>query len=162
MIADQGVAGRWIKGAVDFAIIVPESLQFILNIGYDFVGWETVITVDRAIIDIVGVVRIIAPARVPPTTPPAPPTEIDEDDGIAMMVPPILTVIIMAPLAVILLRLGKARWVCARVVQSVLCLLVEVIARIVSRPVSRPSVSRLSADVPAIRKPDARASAGGI
>src|SRR2546429_7811986 len=96
--------GKRTHFTVDGPAVVTALLQGSLNAGHDLVGRKTVGTVNRFVVLIIRV-GIVTPGWIPPTVIPAPPTEVEKDDGGTMIPPPIRAVMMMTLIEMIQSRL---------------------------------------------------------
>src|SRR5437588_2607391 len=92
--------GKRTHFAVDGPGVITLLLECDLNAGHDLVGRKTVGTVNRFVVLIIRV-GIVTPGRIPPAVIPAPPTEIEKDDGGTMIPPPIRAVMMLTLIEVI-------------------------------------------------------------
>src|SRR5205814_3500029 len=106
--AQNGVACLRTKNAVDRPIIIALLGQGLLHLRSDIARGELAKAVDGAIIDIVVVVRTVAPRREPPAGVPKPIAAAVEDDDGVMMPPPIPVMIIVRASRA---RLGEGEFV---------------------------------------------------
>src|SRR5260370_37891174 len=86
---------------------MAEPVQLSLNAGHDLVRRKAVVTVNRFVVLIIRV-GIVTPGWIPPAVIPAPPTEIEKDDGGAMISPPVATVVVIQMIEVVQSRLRNA------------------------------------------------------
>ena len=102
------------KDTIRFVGKVAESLQLALHVGHDLIRQKAVTSINRSVVFVIGAVWIIAPGGIPPAVVPAPVAPVDEDDGVAAVMPPIATVTIAMVIVMAMARLGPTRFAALR------------------------------------------------
>jgi hypothetical protein len=102
------------KDTIRFVGKVAESLQLALHVGHDLIRQKAITSINRPVVFIIGAAWIIAPGGIPPAVVPAPVAPVDEDDGVAAVMPPIATVMIAMVIVMAMARLGPARFAALR------------------------------------------------
>ena len=92
MIIRDRRAGKWPKQTIHFAVIVALLLQRQLDIADHLIGRQIVVSVDRTVIWIIRVTRIVAPGRIPEASIPIIISAVHQDDTGVMVRPPISVV----------------------------------------------------------------------
>src|SRR6266404_4503653 len=88
LISRQGRTGEGAKDTVDLSGVITLFLERGLHIPDYLVGGQIVVSVDRAVVRIIGIC-IVAPGRIPPPGIPEVPATIDEHDPVMMVPPPV-------------------------------------------------------------------------
>ena len=107
LIIRDGCPGQRPDDAVHRVLIISELLQRALHVGHDLVGRKTVVSVNRLVVLIIRVVRIVAPCRIPPAGVPGPKAPVEENNGRAVISPPIAIVMMTTMLCMPAARFGK-------------------------------------------------------
>lgn len=98
------------KDTIRFVGKVAESLQLALHVGHDLIRQKAITSINRSVVFVIGAVWIITPGGIPPAVVPAPVAPVDEDDGVAAVMPPIATVMIAMVIVLAVARLGQTRF----------------------------------------------------
>ena len=88
MIIRDRRAGKWPKQTIHFAVIVALLLQRQLDIADHLIGRQIVVSVDRNVIWIIRVTRIVPPGRIPESGIPIVPASAHQDDSAVVITPP--------------------------------------------------------------------------
>ena len=140
LVAAQGSLGYRAESSVHPRGVIAEALQFGLHVGDGLIRWQAVVFVDRPIVVVGGVIRVVTPGRVPPAIVPTPVPAADENDRVATVMPPIVAVIPIMMAAMMVGRLAPVRMSALPVAELVLRRAGKTmrICRIVTCPIPMP------------------------
>ena len=98
------------KDTIRFVGKVAESLQLALHVGHDLIRQKAITSINRSVVFVIGTVWIISPGGIPPAVVPTPIAQVDEDDRVAAVMPPITTMMIAMVIVMAMARLGPTRF----------------------------------------------------
>src|SRR4030095_1213908 len=88
---------------IDRVRIISQLLQCCLDIGNDLVGLKSVVTIDRTIVIVVGIIRVVPPGWIPTAVMTTPIAPADKYNSVAVMMPPIVIMMLTITPVIVLI-----------------------------------------------------------